>query len=441
MERVFSAVFNRDDPGVAPTGSLAPFKTRDEAVAWLKERRWPRSRDVKRLFRHVRRRRQAAAKARARPPAFPSSPLQGLVATTSGSGAHVPSMSPPLGPAALGGASGAPIAAVVSARRARAPSDGTEGTDGTDASAESAGSDGSEEDFRSVPSDQVVMAALRPFTSPGDAVKWLNKHREEMVANAARRTSWVRGGSKRGRSRRGASGASSDTSSGSASDSGRDTLRGAITIPELVLPKSILRTGHLPLTPSKRGRGSSDPLEDMDYCPSHALDKGLRGFVYAYGFKALMALLVGMLPGRKNRLKTALAAVTSKRAIRFGLFWGALMGSHSFLRWALAVLRGKDGRLNALVAGGIAGISILLDDPASASSIALYALVRSLFVVSHTLMRHKVIPRTENASYALFALANAPIMYAAMLEPDLLARGYYKVRSCRTIACFCKICH
>lgn len=161
-----------------------------------------------------------------------------------------------------------------------------------------------------------------------------------------------------------------------------------------------------------------------EFGPWHALDKGARGFMYAYGLKAGLGAVMALF--RANRLRGLAKAAASVKAIRFGLFFGALIGSHSLLRYFFFHLRGRDGRINGALAGALSGLSILLDHPAERGGMALYSLVRACYVVVHTWMRYGYVQRVPKASYALFALANVPIMYAAMLQPDLLNRGYYK---------------
>ncbi|KAA0159176.1 hypothetical protein FNF27_00435 [Cafeteria roenbergensis] len=100
---------------------------------------------------------------------------------------------------------------------------------------------------------------------------------------------------------------------------------------------------------------------------------------------------------------------------------GGAAGTRCLLVW----LRGRDDRLNAAVAGAVAGAASLLDSPARRRGVALYLLVRSLYALVHALMRRRVLTRIPGSATALFASANALIMYAFIAEPQLLDRSYY----------------
>ena len=96
-----------------------------------------------------------------------------------------------------------------------------------------------------------------------------------------------------------------------------------------------------------------------------------RGFLAGYATKAVInAVFIAI---SKRSATAALKAFTGSDAIRFGAFLGGLVGISSGTRCALAHIRGRDDRLNALIAGIVHLASYLLH---LASRFALSAWVR-----------------------------------------------------------------
>ncbi|KAF4323676.1 hypothetical protein JM18_001271 [Phytophthora kernoviae] len=78
------------------------------------------------------------------------------------------------------------------------------------------------------------------------------------------------------------------------------------------------------------------------------------------------------------------------------------------------------------IAGAVSGSALLLDSPSRRSTISLYIFVRMLDVVCRHLMSIGVIPTWRYSSETLFAISNAAIMYAFVVDPSLLPKGYYQ---------------
>ncbi len=158
-------------------------------------------------------------------------------------------------------------------------------------------------------------------------------------------------------------------------------------------------------------------------CATNALWLAARAGLGGFAAKALLEAAVALL--RKRSLAAAGQALSSRDTARFALFLSAMVGGAAGTRCLLVWLRGRDDRLNAAVAGAVAGAASLLDSPARRRGVALYLLVRSLYALVHALMRRRVLTRIPGSATALFASANALIMYAFIAEPQLLDRSYY----------------
>jgi hypothetical protein len=73
----------------------------------------------------------------------------------------------------------------------------------------------------------------------------------------------------------------------------------------------------------------------------------------------------------------------------------------------------------------------MLDSPSRRNSIALYCLCRALYTLTRVGIRHGVVPRVKNLSAIMFGVANAPIMFAFLLEPKYLEPVRTETRAAR----------
>jgi len=158
-------------------------------------------------------------------------------------------------------------------------------------------------------------------------------------------------------------------------------------------------------------------------CPQNALWLALRAGAGGYAAKATLEAAVTLL--RKRSLTAAMGALARKDTARFALFLAAMVGGSAGTRCLLIYLRGRDDRLNAAISGAVGGLASLLDSPQRRQGVALYLLVRSCYALLHALMRRRYITRVPSSATALFAAANAVIIFAFISEPQLLDRSYY----------------
>ncbi|DBA03236.1 TPA: hypothetical protein N0F65_011595 [Lagenidium giganteum] len=159
-----------------------------------------------------------------------------------------------------------------------------------------------------------------------------------------------------------------------------------------------------------------------------AVKAALKAFLYAYGAKAFTAMLMASRKwssieyGYADAVRLLLRADT----IRFGAFSGSLVGLFRITEIVMRLARGKKDATNLAVAGGVSGLALLIDSPSRRSTVAVYILVRMLDVLGRQLTADGVLPKYKYSSECLFALCNAIIMYAVVVDHTLLPKGYYQ---------------
>ncbi|KAI8393947.1 uncharacterized protein BYT42DRAFT_487758 [Radiomyces spectabilis] len=141
----------------------------------------------------------------------------------------------------------------------------------------------------------------------------------------------------------------------------------------------------------------------------HAVHGGVRAFLLAYGVRGGVNFCLYLLRVIRKRAplgRILKASFKNLDAIRFG----AMFGSFAFL-WKLVnngmrLARDKDDRLNGLVAGAVAGLSILFEKEDRRVNIAQQLLVR-------------------NGDALLFGLTCAQVMYGYTMQPHTLPSDFY----------------
>ncbi|CAI5726075.1 unnamed protein product [Peronospora effusa] len=160
-----------------------------------------------------------------------------------------------------------------------------------------------------------------------------------------------------------------------------------------------------------------------------ACQAAVRAFILAYGSKAFTAVLLASRKWSSLEYGYADAARLLLRGdtLRFGAFSGSLVGIFRLTELTTRAARGgtRDAA-NLAIAGAVAGLALLLDSPSRRSTISLYIFVRMLDVVCRHFVSIGVLPTWRYSSEVLFAMSNAAIMYAFVVDPSLLPKGYYQ---------------
>uniref|UniRef100_M4BQZ6 Transmembrane protein 135 N-terminal domain-containing protein n=1 Tax=Hyaloperonospora arabidopsidis (strain Emoy2) TaxID=559515 RepID=M4BQZ6_HYAAE len=138
-----------------------------------------------------------------------------------------------------------------------------------------------------------------------------------------------------------------------------------------------------------------------------------RAFVLAYGAKAFTAVLLASRKWSSLEYGYADAArlLLRRDTLRFGAFFGTLVGTFRITELAARAARGgqKDA-VNLAIAGAVSGSALLLDSPARRKTVSLYMFVRMVDVVCRHLTSIGVLPTWRYSSEMLFAMSNAAII-------------------------------
>lgn len=161
-------------------------------------------------------------------------------------------------------------------------------------------------------------------------------------------------------------------------------------------------------------------------CVQNAVYKGLfRSFAAGYLFKTFLALMQAVFSGKLGRKGRTLRDIfRGEDAIRFGQFIGILSFLYKVVLCSLRRYTGRNSPYYNMIAGFVSGISIILDDPARRSSIALYCVVRALADLYQNLKSTNMIQKIPHGSALTFTAAQVPIMFAYVKSPTLLNKAY-----------------
>ncbi|XP_059627825.1 uncharacterized protein LOC132270661 isoform X2 [Cornus florida] len=121
--------------------------------------------------------------------------------------------------------------------------------------------------------------------------------------------------------------------------------------------------------------------------------------------------------------------IVREEACRIGLLFGGFTGSYHALRCLLRKLRKKETPINAILAGSVAGLSILaLDDSNRRRTLALYLLARVAQCAYNSAKSknkfHLWGSHWGHGDALLFALACAQVMYVFVMRPESLPKSY-----------------
>ncbi|KAI9486495.1 MAG: hypothetical protein EXX96DRAFT_534748 [Benjaminiella poitrasii] len=160
---------------------------------------------------------------------------------------------------------------------------------------------------------------------------------------------------------------------------------------------------------------------------NHSIKGGLRSFILAYGVRATVSFclyLIRIVRGKAQWSLILKASFQNVDPLRFG----AMFGSFSFL-WksinnSMRLYRGKDDRLNGLVSGAVAGLSILFEKKERRIDIAQQLLVRALQAI-YNAGKARDIFYFRNGDALLFGLTCGQVLYAYTMRPETLPPDFY----------------
>ncbi|XP_071732235.1 uncharacterized protein [Rutidosis leptorrhynchoides] len=174
-------------------------------------------------------------------------------------------------------------------------------------------------------------------------------------------------------------------------------------------------------------------------CVANAIGNLCQSFLLSYGVRVGIGILLRAfkLARRKSysslldlkQLVSEKDLIVREEACRVGLLFGGFTGSYHALRCLLRKYRKKETPFNAILAGSVAGLSILaLDDSNRRRTLSLYLLAR-LAQCAYNSAKSKNKFHLWGSSWRhgdslLFALACAQVMYAFVMRPESLPKSY-----------------
>lgn len=160
-------------------------------------------------------------------------------------------------------------------------------------------------------------------------------------------------------------------------------------------------------------------------CIVNALLGGLVNFSLGVGVKVIVALLRSLVARRLPPFR-AFAADT----FRFAMFLGSFAAGYKSIHCLLRKLLHEENKLNAFVAGSIAGWSILWLLPSDRATIAVYLWVRAAQITVTAASHEDWFPQwlkdLKHIDTGLFTLTACQILYCYIMHPDCLPPSYLK---------------
>ncbi|XP_030489338.1 uncharacterized protein LOC115705988 [Cannabis sativa] len=174
-------------------------------------------------------------------------------------------------------------------------------------------------------------------------------------------------------------------------------------------------------------------------CVANAIGNLCQSFLLSYGVRVGIGILLRafkLLRGQSysslldlKQLVSEKDLIVREEACRVGLLFGGFTGSYHALRCLLLKLRKKETPLNVVIAGSVAGLSILaLDDSNRRRTLALYLLARLAQSAYNSAKSKNKFPiwgsHLRHGDTLLFSVACAQVMYAFVMRPESLPKSY-----------------
>ncbi|XP_058183478.1 uncharacterized protein LOC131301295 [Rhododendron vialii] len=174
-------------------------------------------------------------------------------------------------------------------------------------------------------------------------------------------------------------------------------------------------------------------------CVANAIGNLCQSFLLSYGVRVGIGILLRAFKLARGKSYSSLLdlkqlvseknLIVREEACRIGLLFGGFTGSYHALRCLLRKLRKKETPMNAILAGSVAGLSILaLDDSNRRRTLALYLLARLAQCAYNSAKSknkfHLWGSHWRHGDSLLFSLACAQVMYAFVMRPESLPKSY-----------------
>ncbi|XP_052811292.1 transmembrane protein 135-like isoform X2 [Mya arenaria] len=191
--------------------------------------------------------------------------------------------------------------------------------------------------------------------------------------------------------------------------------------PALNMVAPLLRAVE-PMVSWLKHRPSHPVCQHKHSCAFYVIQGAVRMFGIGYGVQAVIKLL-SSLPGVFKRPKTVISALMNKANVQLGAFLASLVGIYRALNCVLRWLRDRDDSLHGLVAGFVAGWSMMYY---KSSTIALYTASKVAEMMYFKGIAVGKLPYIQCADIILYSISTSIVFHAAVLEPHNLRPAYWK---------------
>ncbi|XP_011003548.1 PREDICTED: uncharacterized protein LOC105110262 isoform X2 [Populus euphratica] len=174
-------------------------------------------------------------------------------------------------------------------------------------------------------------------------------------------------------------------------------------------------------------------------CAAYAIGNLCQTFLLTYGVRVGIGIFLRAFKLAKGKSYSSLLdlkrlvsekdLIVREESCRIGLLFGGFTGSYHALRCFLRKFRRKETPFNAILAGSVAGLSVLaLDDSNRRRTLALYLLARVAQCAYNSAKSknkfHFWGSRWRHGDSLLFSISCAQVMYAFIMHPESLPKAY-----------------
>ncbi|XP_052090112.1 transmembrane protein 135-like isoform X2 [Mytilus californianus] len=157
-------------------------------------------------------------------------------------------------------------------------------------------------------------------------------------------------------------------------------------------------------------------------CIYYTLKGLLRNFCIGYGIQGVVKVL-GSLTKIVRRPSALLQAIKHKDNFNLGAFLGCFVAIFRAVNCLLRWLRDKDDSLHGMVAGFLAGWSMLWY---KSQTIALYAAFKLAEILYFKGISKGLVPYIKCADIIIYSVSTALVFHAAVVEPHNLRPAYWR---------------
>ncbi|KAK3589354.1 hypothetical protein CHS0354_009998 [Potamilus streckersoni] len=141
------------------------------------------------------------------------------------------------------------------------------------------------------------------------------------------------------------------------------------------------------------------------------------------GFKLVSALMRNPF---REKFPNIPQVIMSKDCARFAAFLGLYPSLYELTLDLVQRFRGRKDDWNSGIAGGLAGLSIVVEEPTRRRVVCLFAIARAIGALLSTLVKRDKIPIIPHTDTLFFCACCSLLVYCNALKPQYLFEGYYR---------------